>query len=440
MMSARFAARRLLGRCATRPLLALILAVAMLHPAEGAQAPNGMPHPVAAPAARFLTANLADCLRLANQRQPRVAAARASLAAAEDGSRALDNLPVPTLLVPELAIRRRQATLGVFAATAAVDQAERETAYAVTRTYFTVLFAREQERVAQSIVARLGATRDAAQRALDAGAKDVSDTDVKRGLVYLRLAEAKQIEANQGVQRALGALREATGLSPDIVLDVPATRLPDVTVHPTRDTVVAQALAHRGELIGASIFAEAASLEVKAQRTSLHTRTETFGAGSDIHSFLVPPGMMNSEFRPAGISPEMPAILVGLCHDRMKRAQSLALRAQAVTEATSNLIALEADDAFLRWEEAWRQIPKAREAADIGDKMADDLGKDFAAGLKVRVEEVISARLLAAQARAQYNEYLYRQVLALADLERVTGGAFCARLVEATAAPPVASR
>src|SRR6202035_2446414 len=93
--------------------------------------------------------------------------------------------------------------------------------------------------------------------------------------------------------------------------------------------------------------------------------------------------------------------------------------------------------AFLRWEEAARQIPKAREAADAGDQLAEELGKDFAAGLKVKVEDVIGARLLAAQARAQYNEYLYRQALALADLERATGGAFTCRLVEATAAQPI---
>ena len=46
-----------------------------------------------------------------------------------------------------------------------------------------------------------------------------------------------------------------------------------------------------------------------------------------------------------------------------------------------------------------------------------------------------NSRVLAAQARSQYNEYLYRQIVALADLERITGGAFCARLVE-IAQPP----
>jgi outer membrane protein TolC len=255
--------------------------------------------------------------------------------------------------------------------------------------------------------------------------------------VYLRLAEAKQVQASQGVKRALIALREAVGLGPDAVIDVLPGRLPDVGVKPARDQVIAQALGHRGELIRAGIFAEVAQLEVKAQAASLHKRTETFASGGDIHGVVVPPGVENSEYRPAALAPEMPVLLVGSCFDRAKRAQAYSARAQAVTETTVNLIALEAEDAFLRWEEAAKQIAKAREAADTGDTLADDLSKDFAGGAKVKVEDLISARLLAAQARAQYNEYLYRQALALADLERITGGAFAAQLVEAIAAQPI---
>lgn len=405
--------------------------------AASAQAPPPAPPTQAEPATRAGALDLADCIKLALQRQPRMAAQRASLAAAEDGCRAIENLHIPPLVIHEVAIRRRQASLGVAAAVAAVDQAERETVYAVTRTYLTVLFAREQERVAGKIVERLGVTRDSAQRAVDAGARDVTSSDVSRALVYLRLAESKQIQADQGVKRALIALREAIGLGPDAVIDVPPGRLPDVNVRPVRDNVVALALGHRGELIRAGIFGEVAQLEVKAQLSSLYKRTETFASGADIHGVLVPQGSQDTDYRPAAIPPEMPPLLVGSGTERAKRAQSYSARAQAVTETTANLIALEAEDAFLRWEEASRQIAKMREAADTGDALADGLNKDFAAGLKIKVEDIISARLLAAQARAQYNEFLYRQAVALADLERITGGAFCARLVEATAAQPI---
>jgi len=75
-------------------------------------------------------------------------------------------------------------------------------------------------------------------------------------------------------------------------------------------------------------------------------------------------------------------------------------------------------------------VPAAREAAETGDKLAEDLTKDFTSGAKVKVEEVVNARVLAAQARSQYHEFLYKEILALADLERITAGAFCAGFVE----------
>src|SRR6185369_8502546 len=107
-----------------------------------------------------------------------------------------------------------------------------------------------------------------------------------------------------------------------------------------------------------------------------------------------------------------------------------------VVNQTRNLITLEAEEAFLRWDEATQQLVPAREAATAGKKLADDQKKDFTSGAKVRVEEVVNAQVLASQAQAQYNEFLYHQILALADLERVTAGAFCAHLAEVPVSTP----
>ncbi len=84
----------------------------------------------------------------------------------------------------------------------------------------------------------------------------------------------------------------------------------------------------------------------------------------------------------------------------------------------------------MRWEEAYGQTTLAREAAEAGEKLADELRKQFTSGLKVKVDEVITARVLASQARSEYNEFVYRQLIALADLERVSGGAFRSGLQE----------
>src|SRR5439155_16543148 len=201
-----------------------------------------------------------------------------------------------------------QATLGVTVASAGLERVEQDTVYAVTRTWFTVLYAREQERVARGVVDRLSATYSAAQRQLKAGARDVTATDVNRTLVYLRLAETKQVQAAEGVQRARVALREAIGLGPDVRVDVPAGRLPEPQARPDRTEVVAQALARRGDLVQASTFADIICLEVDAQATSLHKRMETFAAAADIHSRSVPQEMHNNEYRPGAVPPEMPTL------------------------------------------------------------------------------------------------------------------------------------
>jgi outer membrane protein TolC len=386
--------------------------------------------PEAPPVAPGATVDLRDCLELARQRQPRVAAQRATLAAALDGKRGLEALHFPATLDPEIPGRIKQADLGVAAAAAGLDQAERETTHAVTRTYYTVLYAREQERLAGGVVEHLAAIRGAAQAQLDAGAEGVTSADVERTLVYLRLAETRRTQAAQGVKRALAALREAVGLPPCAVLDVPPGRLTEPKARPDQDGVVAAALARRGDVVQANVFAEVVRLEVQAQATSRHQRMQTFAAGADIHGRQVRQESHNGEYRPGALPPEMPTLLVGPRPERVKRAEDFHARSEAVAEATRNLIALEAEDAFLLWEQASEQAGQARQATEAADKLAEGLRRDFTARLKVKVDEVVNARVLASQVRAQYNEYVYRQILALADLERITAGGFCAGLVE----------
>jgi outer membrane protein TolC len=426
------------------PLFLLVSAgLAPARPLAAAQLPlaDSTPQPAAqqqppVQAGPVVALNLGDCIQMALQRQPRLAAARASLAAAQDGARALDNLNAPGLLAPELPIRRRQAGLGVTAAAAAVDQAERETVYAVTYNYFTVIYAREQEAVARDIVERLGAVRKTAKDQLEGGAREVTEADVKKSTAYVHLAEAKRIQASQGVRRATAALREAIGLCADDALIVAPGTLFEAPVRPSCHEVVAAALARRGELVRTGVFAEVACLEAEAQGTGMHKKMETFAAGADIHAVVVPPGAMSPDYRPGALQPEFPTLLAGCRPDRVRRAQDFHARAQAVVAVSRNLIALEAEDAYLRWEEAAQQIGEGRVAAENADAAANQLSKALTNKL-VKVDEALSGRVLAAQARSQYNEYLYRQLVALADLERITGGAFCARLVEGTTVAPV---
>jgi hypothetical protein len=194
--------------------------------------------------------------------------------------------------------------------------------------------------------------------------------------------------------------------------------------------VLNAALTRRAELIQARLFAEVACLEVDAQSTSFAQRMPTFAAGSDVHAVVVPQGSNAADYRPGAVPPLVPSLLVGSRAERIKHAEALRARAESVADSTRNLIALEFDDAFSRWEEASGQARKAKDAADEGDKLADGLRKSFTAGLKVKVEEVVTSRVLASQARSEYNEFLFKQIIALADLERASGGGFNAGLAD----------
>src|SRR5262249_6117938 len=133
----------------------------------------------------------------------------------------------------------------------------------------------------------------------------------------------------------------------------------------------------------------------------------------------------NTEYRPGAIGLEMPTLMVGPRRTRVERAGDLAARAAAVVDKTRHLVALEAEDTFLRWEEAARQLPLAKEAADKAQPLAIKTQQNFAGGQSVRVKEVLDSLVHGEQSRAASNEALYRYLIGLAALERVTAGGVC---------------
>lgn len=407
------------------------LAIPLLLPLGGASLAGDV-LPVKAPAAvaeESRPLGLLECIQVALERQPAIDAQRASLAAAETGRRALAKMRVLSLVSRELPIRRQQAEMGVTVASAALDQTERETTYAVTRLYYSVIYAKEQKRVTDDVVDHLKATLETAKNLVKAGHREVTTSTVDKITVYLRLAETKQTDAARGMDRALAALREAMGLEPGCPLQIAGDKLPEVPGSVSKDNIVDLAIARRNEIVQAITLAEVNNLEVKAQGTKyLQVKAPTFAAGSDIHARPIPQGSSDGEYRPGAVGPETPTMLVGCRGLRMERARDFHARSAAVVDKTRMLIALEAEDAYLKWEEASRKVPLTREAADKAAKLADDTRKDFGGEQKVKAEDVLTNEMLAAQARASHNEARHQLALALAALERVTAGGFSAGL------------
>src|SRR5262249_49990596 len=113
--------------------------------------------------------------------------------------------------------------------------------------------------------------------------------------------------------------------------------------------------------------------------------------------------------------------------DRVEQARAYASRAESVSEKTRNLIALEAEQAVLRWREARNRQKPIEEAFKRADKVSTDSVDQFRKG-KLKAEEALLAGVLATQLHLESNRAVYLELQALATLERVTAGGFCADL------------
>ncbi len=376
-----------------------------------------------APAATW---NLATCLQTSLDQQPALLALRASLAAAQTQYQGLEQLHFPAgVISPDLPIRRRQACLGVRIAQVGVDQGEWDTMYAVERTYFGVLFARKQQKVAIDLADSLRFYQERVAELVKKGeSREWTTSTVDKITIYLRLAETRQAEAARGVERATAALREAMGVPLEVPVQVADEDLPVSNLGVDRSLIVGQALGRRGEMVQASTADEVVHLEVDAQSRLLTPTTKTFASVVDIHARPVPQGHSNGEYRPGATSLEMPPMFAGPRKYRIERAQEFSARADAVVDKTRNLIALDAEDAYGRWEEWARKVPQLREASEAGARLSKNTRDDFRAGQKVRIEDILTNEVLAAQAQAGYNEALYQVDVSLAGLQRVTAGGF----------------
>ncbi len=393
-------------------------------PAPAPSAPIAI---AAAPAAAALAGplTLATCRQIALARQPAVRAAQDSLAAAVARNEGVEGIRVPTLLQPDLPIRRRQSQLGVQVAQAGVSQAEAEAVYAATRNYFSILYARQQQAVATEALRNLNDLKKAIKQVM-AQRRDVSERHVEKVDLYLKIVEERSVEAVEGEKRALAALREALGLAPDCPLQVAGDRLPAPDSLPGREEFIQLTLTRRGEMTQATLAAELTCLEVKAQDASRHARVPTFASASDIHAQQVPGAVHNNEYRPGGLALEMPTTLVGSRAHRVEQAQALHARAETVVEKTRNLLVLEAENSYFRAAEERNRLAKLRTTIADAEKYQKNIQTDFGIeGSKTPPDDLLNAGVLLTQVRLQLNEAQYNYLLALAALERITAGGFC---------------
>ncbi len=342
------------------------------------------------------------------------------------------------MLGRELPVRRKQASLGVIIAQAGVARAEVDTVYGVTYTYLAALNAAEQVRlVNEQIRPRLGD--------LATLVTEVSKGKQRRDVVleehlnlvksFLHTVTGRVQEADQGYQRARAALREAMGVGPDFVLELPDRNLPCPRVDPKLEELTALALARRAELVQVNTLAQVICLEIEAQNTSCRPSLRTFASGSDLHANPIPTGTVEGlEYRPAPIGPDMPTTLNGSRAARVQLAHDYFERAEIAVVKTRNLIALEVEDLYRRWlDRAQRAVYLElayRQSVLFSEKVKASFNPKTPA--YPNIDEVINAGLVTSRLQLDWKEAHYQSLLALVALERATAGGFA---VDFDAAP-----
>lgn len=374
---------------------------------------------------------LGECIAIAVERQPALKAVKASTAASEAGAKALNNFgTVGTFLSPDLDIRRQQAQRGLMATSAEYQKLHNEVVQDVTRLYYTAVYARQQQQLAELVVLRMKLLVDVGEELLRT-AKDPNTLEgfntLKLQIMRDGLLQAKKLYATAAVgrQRALAGLREVMGVDDrSFPFRIADTAMPVMkqSVALTKDRVVELALERRPELVLAAAGVDAFRLEVYAQGKIPFKRVvPTLASGADIHSKEIPPTIRTpTEYRPGAILPEMPPQLVGSKFDRVCRAMAFAQRAEAVYEKARNLIIAEAETTFFDFESASEYLTLARQRFELS-KDIQQRASDVADTTRAK-DQLLQAEVVAAKAQSDYLQAVHDYLLALAALERVTAG------------------
>jgi outer membrane protein TolC len=374
--------------------------------------------------------SLGECIAVAIERSPRLKAVQASIDATAAGYRSLMNFgTVGTLISPDLDIRKQQAR-AAFAASAGEYQKEyNQVVQDVTRLYYSAVYARQQEALADDIVGRLNELIPVAEELLKAKLtaeqlQGLSNAKLQGMKIGLGTARQQQLLARQGRKQAMAALRQVMAVDDrtfpfrpkDAELPVMAQDVPI-----TKDLVVDLALARRPELALAAAGVDAFRLEVYAQAKIPFRRiVPTLASGADIHAKEIPQAQRGKDYRPGGIIPEMPPQLVGSKYDRVCRAMAFSRRADAIYEDAVTLVRLEAENAFIEFEAASEKVRITRTAYDAGLEL-EKITEAANASTNAK-DQILQGYVAAIKAQSDYVEAVWQYLLALASLERITAG------------------
>lgn len=306
-----------------------------------------------------------------------------------------------------------QAKLNSGSADLALDKAKDQTVLDATTAYFSVLQAKNMEKVNQETVDSLAAHLTNVKAQYDAGV--VAKADMLRSEVELANAKQNLTKAQNSYDVAVAALNNIIGEPLDTVNEYSD----DFTHDPydiTLDNSISQAFDNRPELEQAKNNIAAAEAGVRiAKSGNLPTVNVSGSTGVTGNSF---PG--NNDNWSVGVSASWNIFDAGLTNAKINEAKSLGDKAESAYKQTRDSIELEVRQAYLGMTEAQKRIDTTQVAVD---KASEDLSiaqTKYQAGVGTNLD-VIDAQLALTQAKTNYTQALYDYSVSKAKLDKAIG-------------------
>ena len=202
------------------------------------------------------------------EKQPKLAASRASLGSANASLSAQANANLILRMTADHRYRVGQADIGIQAANAELMQTAHDVTQAVVWTYYSVVYAREQLKVAKDAVSFVDFYRDQVEKIINSkeGNREINQITLNRLIARLAEGERLMVKAESGFERRRPACAKRWASIIPIYFNVADELLPDFAKFEIKkEDVIGHARTRRGEVIMAGLFSEASRLEAYAQ-------------------------------------------------------------------------------------------------------------------------------------------------------------------------------
>lgn len=312
-------------------------------------------------------------------------------------------------------IAAKQADSRIQAGRAALVYAEQSLALAVTQTYFGVLRAQADERVAQQQMDLLQSIDDETKASLKVGTGDI--ISVREVEAQLDAAKADQIVAKNAVAIARSQLERLTHHAVGELQDVSKLQArgpePDMV-----DPWIAAALKNQPLLQQAQATLKQSEQQVQMEKRARWPTLTLSGIGQHSAGELIPPLTIDQIGGSLNLS--IPIYEGGRIKARTQEAEALSRASFAQVEHIQDQIKLDTQTAFLNLENSVAQLQAAKLTVRSAQTSLAATRKGYEIGSR-SVIDLLTATTQLASAQRTYSVALYTQLVDRVQLKAAAG-------------------